>query len=804
MTWWTATPDLNVAAHCKPSGFFVLDIDPRSGGYESFARFEELVAGEIPDTVAAKTGQYGPQRGRHLFFRIPDGEVLLGKLSGLPGIDIKHNGYVLLAPSRHVSGVSYEWEPGHAPWEMDMAEPSPEMLALLRKHKPRSASGTSGTGGTWDFVDDLEWGGDKLDLEKFYEEGIVEGARAVEIYRMACALANQMPNLNRLNREMIESTMQKFNFEMVKPPLEFDELMRHVHRAIEFVAANPKSDLNKKYAGMGETLLKNVTGGKPEPVADRMRDAATPMVSERQATAEFDPDLMDWESGGLLSSVAISKDSDALFESDGADRDSRTLTDTGNGRRFVDAFGNSIRYTPGLGWFRWTGEYWKPDVEELEVREMAKRVAAIIGAEAASQEDGDLQKKYYDWSKQAKSNARQSATLESAQSDPRIGVPVEFWDGNPYLLGVANGVIDLRTGDLLKGRPDLHLTRRSPVAYSPGFSSPRFQEFLDFATGGDREFQDWLQRAFGYTLTGLRRYDILFLVYGPAGSGKNVIVESLVKMLGTKQYAFPMDSSVLAQGDGKGNASDQYYWAELRGKRMAWVDELPESERLKENSVKKLTGSAEISARSPGEKPFTFDSQVKLWITTNHRPAINDDAMWRRLRPIPWVNVPGTPDPTLKEFLHDPEGGLPAILSWAVEGAIKLNASKEIDALGWCKAVYDAAEIYRKNEDRMGLFLEEETILDPSGSVPIKNLYSVYKSWTEMRGERPLSQIRFSNKISERGLDIRGMGASAVLYGFQMNGASGTVTSGYSLSPSYGSMTGSQNWGSLLEMSDQM
>jgi phage/plasmid-associated DNA primase len=37
---------------------------------------------------------------------------------------------------------------------------------------------------------------------------------------------------------------------------------------------------------------------------------------------------------------------------------------------------------------------------------------------------------------------------------------------------------------------------------------------------------------------------------------------------------------------------------------MVWVDELPESERMKENAVKKLTGSSEISARSPGEKPF--------------------------------------------------------------------------------------------------------------------------------------------------------------------------------------------------------
>jgi putative DNA primase/helicase len=260
----------------------------------------------------------------------------------------------------------------------------------------------------------------------------------------------------------------------------------------------------------------------------------------------------------------------------------------------------------------------------------------------------------------------------------------------------------------------------------------------------------------------------MYLMYGPPGSGKNVMVESLVKLMGTKQYAFPMDSTVLAQNDGRANASDQYYWAELRGRRMVWVDELPESERLKENSVKKLTGSTEISARSPGEKPFTFDSQAKLWITTNHRPIITDDAMWRRIRPIPWMNVPTNPDPTLKAYLHDPEGGLPAVLAWAVEGAIKLLASKEPDAIGWCSVVSDAAEMYRKNEDRMGMFLEEETDADVSASTSVKSLFLIYQKWSEDRGERPMTQIGFTRKLEDRGQQISGTGARALLLGHKL------------------------------------
>jgi putative DNA primase/helicase len=257
----------------------------------------------------------------------------------------------------------------------------------------------------------------------------------------------------------------------------------------------------------------------------------------------------------------------------------------------------------------------------------------------------------------------------------------------------------------------------------------------------------------------------MFLVYGPSGSGKNTLVEALVKAMGTQQYAWPLDSSILAQGDGQAHGSDLYHWAELRGRRLVWVDELPESERIKENSIKKLTGSSEISARSPGEKPFTFQSRAKLWVTTNHRPIITDDAMWRRIRPIPLTNVPENPDPDLKHYIFDPEGALPAVLSWAVEGAIKLLGSSARDGLGWCTAVSEAAEMYRKNEDRIGFFLLEETRESEGTATPIKGLYAIYRVWTEERGEKPMTQIAFQRKLSDRGEHVEGVGSRAMIMG---------------------------------------
>lgn len=780
--WWHENNQYNLGVFCQGSGFFVIDIDPRSGGDESFARFESMTQGALPPTVEAITGSYKINnreiRGRHLYYRADQAEALVGNLKeqGFPGIDIKHNGYVLVPPSRHVSGHKYEWKAGHAPWEIHMADAPEEILANLRRGRARSG-GTASSGYVstslgkteWSaFAEDLSPKGERLDIEKMLRDGISEGSRAVDIYQLACALANTVNVASESGRHMLETTMIRFNAEKVSPPMELEGptgLLGHVRRAIEFVRANPKSDAKWSQVKEWEIekakkLNEGLTHSAPKsPVhfssevdtsdPDDVEDIYTAPGTIGGAVASGALAGLSYREAAKLTNIDVPKDPDALTLEEGGAPGRRSLTDVGNGRRLIDAYQSLLRYTPGLGWYSWSGIHWESDPENLALRELAKQMAAGIASEVVEYEEKE-KNEVLKWANHAKSTARMESAIKNATSDPRIAVRVHQWDNSPYLFGVKNGVVDLKTGKLLQGRPDLHITRTSPIAYTPGHSSSRWLDFLDFATGGDTELQDWLQRAVGYTITGLSTLDILFLVYGKPGSGKNTFVEAIVKMLGTKQYAFPMDSSILAQKDGMSSSTDMYHWAELRGRRMVWFDELPDGERIKENAIKKITGSSEISARSPGEKPFTFDAVAKPWITSNHRPIITDDAMWRRLRPIPWMHVPENPDPSLKEYLFDPEGGLPAILSWAVDGAVKFLSAPSSDGLGWCKAVDEAADMYRKREDRIGKFISQELQETPGGSIPVRSLFAVYRMWAESRGEKVFAMTTILKMLGER------------------------------------------------------
>ena len=121
----------------KISGLCVLDVDKKSGGFETL---ENLTAefGSLPQTPTAITGG----GGLHFYFEahgIRNSAGILGK-----GLDIRGDGgYVVCPPSVHESGTHYQWQPGLSPDEVPVA-PIPNWLLdkLNRKVSEVSEAGT--------------------------------------------------------------------------------------------------------------------------------------------------------------------------------------------------------------------------------------------------------------------------------------------------------------------------------------------------------------------------------------------------------------------------------------------------------------------------------------------------------------------------------------------------------------------------------------------------------------------------------------------------------------------------------------
>jgi len=103
--WWKSWPHASIGI-AIPEGFAVLDIDPRSGGSVKNA---QTILGTLPDTLTAFSGRN--DGGRHIWFQVPKGIRLPGKLG--EGLDLKigGKGYVIAPPSVHnATGKAYFWE----------------------------------------------------------------------------------------------------------------------------------------------------------------------------------------------------------------------------------------------------------------------------------------------------------------------------------------------------------------------------------------------------------------------------------------------------------------------------------------------------------------------------------------------------------------------------------------------------------------------------------------------------------------------------------------------------------------------
>ena len=423
------------------------------------------------------------------------------------------------------------------------------------------------------------------------------------------------------------------------------------------------------------------------------------------------------------------------------------LTDFGNAERLAHHAGQDLRYCHEWArWLVWTGTRWEIDRAGL-IRRRAKKAIRQIYAEAASVADEEARKEIAKWAMRSEAKTRVDAMTDLAQSEHGIPVLTEELDSNPWLLNVTNGALDLQTGQLKPHRREDLCTKQTPIGYDPGARCPTWLAFLDTIMAGNRDMIDFLQRAIGYSLTGLVSEQVLFFAYGTGANGKSTFAETLAALLGDYAQKAPRGLLTMKPGMTDGVPNDV---ARLPGARFVVSNEVEEGRRLAEAQVKDLTGGDTLTARFMRGEFFEFKPTHKLWIYGNHKPVVRgtDEGIWRRIRLIPFdVTIPGDKqDHRLPDKLR---GELPGILAWAMQGCLEWQRA----GLGTPAEVKTATEAYRAEMDVIAEFLADSCVMTPNAEITLAALYDAYKLWCESSGERALSKIAFGRRLKERGID---------------------------------------------------
>lgn len=410
-------------------------------------------------------------------------------------------------------------------------------------------------------------------------------------------------------------------------------------------------------------------------------------------------------------------------------------------------------------WLEYDGKKWCT-VSPVRLQEPARlailRELADIAAARAAYPKGleDTQEKAYKsifnyLNGTAQNRVSIDNSIKLAAGKPSMICMSKDFDNDPYLLNCANGVLNLKTFELMPHSPKQRFMKCTRAAYTPEEHSSLWRDTVRQIVP-DNDTYDYLQRMAGYCLTGSAADEKLFFLYGPGGTGKGTFIETLGHALGDYTASVPVEILLSSKGNKEGNNPTPYK-AMLKGVRLALSSESGIGNYFDEATLKYLTGRDAITGRFLHSNPITFTPSHKLVVSSNYMPSIrdaSDEGVKRRLVIIPFNADIKERDTTLKDRLFTPEN-LSDCLLWAVEGCRKWQA-EGLQEGTYSQGMRKAINGYYLENDTLGEFIDTKCLL--KGDVPIHTLYRAYRKFIQDAGEEDadMSQSMFTRQLKKK------------------------------------------------------
>ena len=423
-----------------------------------------------------------------------------------------------------------------------------------------------------------------------------------------------------------------------------------------------------------------------------------------------------------------------------------------------DDLGNSLRLVqqaaPNFRWiweekrfYRWNGQVWQHDFDGGIVREMAT-VTDRLGQLAKDQDNEALGK----WAKASRSGAKITAAVNLSKNFG-LSHSSEDWNPNRHLLNVRNGVLDLRSGELLSHDRSHLMTHMFGASYDPAAQCPNFTGFMERALPNE-SMRRYVQRALGYSLLGDADQRSMFLVVGPSGTGKSTLMDTMRELFDGYGQTAPAGTFRATRGE-KGPTNDLHC---LRGRRFVATSETAETTAFDEDLLKRLTGRDRVQSRALYQEHVEWVPEFTLWLATNHSPRFNsdDDAVWARAKLIKFDTVftgeGHVADMSRKMLVPEADG----ILNWLLEGLRQYLES----GLDEPAEVREMAKELRTQSDSVARFMDDRItdgwlMLEAGRQIRTSELFHMYMEWSRQCGERPLGNRRFNNRVQSNFPDLQ-------------------------------------------------
>jgi putative DNA primase/helicase len=751
----------------RASGLFVLDID----GPVGVVAFAELCGD--PGGPRVHTRGYADDVHVHRYFIFPPDLEIRNAAKLLPGCDWRgEGGYAIAAGSVRADGTEYVWfiEPGDA----TLGPIPPALLDLIRKQAAKAHKTTS-TNGARPAGDGISpYAQRALDAECERVRNAARGTQSQTLISAAFSLGTLVGG-NALPESLTRDALLDAALAMEGEP-DVEKIRDHVERGIRNGAAHPRS--------VPERPGTPWEPSSPEAFGMGIDDDGNFFQVGENVPAVIDdgtPTLREIDPPAPYSDVTLSN-------------------------QFANEYGPDLRFVSSINaWFlyREVEGRWAED-DRLFVWTLCKRFLTAVSREAYAlvydaiiRESGVSEDTKRDAARQAKgvasaltSAAKVANVLNLARSHPIIAATLAQFDRDPWLLNTPIGVVNLVDGSLRPARRDDYFTKITKVA-PRDMPTPLWDRFrreimgallppdvcpcagcikskgkppLERKAAHDKENEllaAYIERPYGYAISGDVSAHVLFLELGRGGNGKGVLNDLIsqdVLGLVPDGYATEIPMEALTESKGERHPTELMV---LWGARLALARESDEATRWNEGRVKKLTGGDPVQARRMRQDFVTFDATHKLIVFGNVKPILrgaDQDAWRRRLHlitfPQRWAekaddddHVRKADDSIRKQLAAEAPGILHRLIK---AGIARRNSGFDAPA-----TVREATKLYLAEENAIAQWAAERLDLsDKAATSTVNQLWADLTGWAEPRHEWIGRRKHFPDRLEALGIHI--------------------------------------------------
>lgn len=324
-------------------------------------------------------------------------------------------------------------------------------------------------------------------------------------------------------------------------------------------------------------------------------------------------------------------------------------------------------------------------------------------------------------------------------------------------LNTPEGEFWIGLGEEPVEKPGAIWTHVTKVVPADG-PTPMLETWLKSQFGEDSKRKNRVLAQLGAAMTGRAVREKIAMWHGTGGTGKTSITTAYATLLGG--YAYTLESTKLE----KGQHGHEEWKAELRGRRLVLVDELPESKQLSAQLLKNVSGGGDLSARFLNQKRFTFPAQANLLITANDLPRVAsyDPGIRRRFDIVRMDGLASGEWDSVESFVRAmivSEG--PAVLAKAIQAYRAAG--------GWPPEIRDDQGVSENDDhfdemDSLKHWLESGYTMVGSSWTATGVLYGEFVTWCKKinAADFSMSQRQFAyqlgKRLNQKAIQVQGTG----------------------------------------------